>query len=211
MCSLQPAGRDHCVLRSWKIWLMCAVCFLKPEGCTHCVLLRAPRRLLTTTRKRSSLSGLNTQGFGGGSSWNIRVACAVCSLQPAGRDHCVLLRAPRRLFTLPRKRSSLSGLYTWGFGGVGGGALMENMGGVCGVLPKTWRVHPLRSVVRARQTIDHHRETIFTKWAQPPRVRGLMENPGGVRVGVGCFGKYGGGYALCFLKSLPQFTPYLLS
>ena len=49
------------------------------------------------------------------------------------------------------------------------------------------------------------------KWAQHPRVRGLMENPGGVRVGVGCFGKYGGGYALCFLKSSPQFTPYLLS
>ena len=72
-------------------------------------------------------------------------------------------------------------------------------------------MHPLRSVVRARQTIDHHRETIFTKWAQHPRVRGLMENPGGVRVRVGCFGKYGGGYALCFLKSLPQFTPYLLS
>ena len=101
--------------------MVCAVCFLKPEGCTHCVLLRAPRRLLTITRKRSSLSGLNTQGFGGGSSWKIRVACAVCSLQPAGRDHCVLLRAPRRLFTIPRKRSSLSGLYTWGFGGVGGG------------------------------------------------------------------------------------------
>ena len=40
-------------------------------------------------------------------------------------------------------------------------------------------MHPLRSVVRARQTIDHHRETIFTKWAQHPRVRGLMENPGG--------------------------------
>ena len=59
--------------------------------------------------------------------------------------------------------------------------------------------------------LDHHRETIFTKWAQHPRVRGLMENPGGVRVRVGCFGKYGGGYALCFLKSLPQFTPYLLS
>ena len=60
--------------RSWKIWVAYAVCFLKPEGCTHCVVLRAPRRLLTIPRKRSSLSGLNTRGWG--SSWKIRVACA---------------------------------------------------------------------------------------------------------------------------------------
>ena len=85
--------------RSWKIWLVCAVCFLKPEGCTHCVLLRAPRRLLTITRKRSSLSGLNTQGFGG--------------------------------------------------------ELMENPGGVCGVLPATCRARTLRSAASASQAIDH--------------------------------------------------------
>ena len=71
--------------RSWKIWLVCAVCFLKPEGCTHCVLFRAPRRLLTITRKRSSLSGLNTQWFGWGahgkSGWRVRLA--PCNLQGA--------------------------------------------------------------------------------------------------------------------------------
>ena len=60
--------------RSWKIWVAYAVCFLKPEVCTHWVVLRAPHRLLTITRKRSSLSGLNTRGWG--SSWKIRVACA---------------------------------------------------------------------------------------------------------------------------------------
>ena len=67
-------------------------------------------------------------------------------------------------------------------GGRGGGegAIMENMGGVCGVLPKTWRVHPLRSVAHATQTIDHHKETFFIQWVQHPRVRELMENPGGV-------------------------------
>ena len=64
--------------------------------------------------------------------------------------------------------------------GVWGGALMENMGGVCGVLPKTWRVHPLRCVARTTQTIDHHKETIFTKWAQHPRVGELVENLRGV-------------------------------
>ena len=143
------------------------------EGRIHCVLL------LTQTIDHHKETIFTKWVQFPGSSWKIRVACAVCSLQPAGRDHCVLLRAPRKLLTIPRKRSSLSGLNTRGFEG-GGGALMENMGGVCGVLPKTWRVHPLRCVARTTQTIDHPKETIFTQWAQHLRVGELMENPGGV-------------------------------
>ena len=92
------------------------------------------------------------------------------------------------------------------------GELMENPGGVCGVLPATCWARPLRSAASASQAIYHPQETFLAKWALHLVLGGeLMENPGGVRVGVGCFGKYGGGYALCFLKSLPQFTPYLLS
>ena len=138
MCSLQPAGRDHCVL------------------------LRAPRKLLTIPRKRSSLSGLNTRGFegggggrppppppggggggGGGRSWKIWVAYAVCFLKPEGCTHCVVLRAPRRLLTIPRKRSSLSGLNTRGWGSSwkirvacagGGGVFRKIQRGICVVL-----------------------------------------------------------------------------
>ena len=100
---------------SWKIWVVCAVCSLQPAGRDHCVLLRAPRKLLTISRRLSSLSGLDTRGWG--RSWKIWLVCAVCFLKPEGCTHCVLLRAPRRLLTITRKRSSWSGLNTRGFEG----------------------------------------------------------------------------------------------
>ena len=160
-------GRIHCVLlltqtidhhketiftkwvqfpgSSWKIRVACAVCSLQPAGRDHCVLLRAPRKLLTIPRKRSSLSGLNTRGFEGGGprSWKIWVAYAVCFLKPEGCTHCFVLRAPRRLLTITRKRSSLSGLNTRGWGSSwkirvacagGGGVFRKIQRGICVVL-----------------------------------------------------------------------------
>ena len=98
--------------------------------------------------------------------------------------------------------------FIWGVGG----ALMENMGGVCSVLPKTRRVHPLRSVARATQTIDQSQGNTLHSVGSTLEGGGAHGKSGWrVRVGVGSFGKYGGGYALSFLKSLPEFTPYLLS
>lgn len=68
------------------------------------------------------------------------------------------------------------------------GELMENPGGVCGVLPATCRARPLRSAASASQAIYPPQETFLAKWALHLGVwRGgggegaLMENMGGVR------------------------------
>ena len=82
-------------------------------------------------------------GGGRGRSWKTWVACAVCFLKPEGCTHCVLLRTPRRLLTITRKRSSFSGLNTRGWGSSwkirvacagGGGVFWKIRRGICVVL-----------------------------------------------------------------------------
>ena len=69
--------------------------------------------------------------------------------------------------------------------GVWGGKLMENPGGVCGVLPATCRARPLRSAASASQAIYHPQETFLAKWALH---LGVWRGGGG---GGGAHGKYG--------------------